>query len=290
MGYNTKTSGVNWNRSLRTEPKCDTSTHSRSKWLKSVYRWLSDAHFSSFIRSSESYPSIDGPSHISGIIVRVGDCFTTDVEKLTTQRNKDKICLTGDGEVGPEARRCWKTWEFRDSFISLRVTAEAVAMTTRCKPWVGGRGGTKKRRRWWGLEKKNRRNKKLPSLVSEQFMWTVCQVARWIPPGHYRFRRRANREMESVPVISAQTHSAWWAQMRVSKASHVWNEGGGGTRIKPNERRNSDTRVWTSTPKLPVGEWLMTEKIKYIKNTSATFKVMGSLLKIQLVNVVSYLY
>lgn len=58
-------------------------------------------------------------------------------------------------------------------------------------------------------------------------MWTVCQVARWIPPGHYRFRRRANSEMESVPVISAQTHSAWWAQMRVSKASHVWNEGGG---------------------------------------------------------------
>lgn len=79
-----------------------------------------------------------------------------------------------------------------------------------------------------GWRKKNRRNKKLPSLVSEQFMWTVCQVARWIPPGHYRFRRRANREMESVPVISAQTHSAWWAQMRVSKASHVWNEEGGG--------------------------------------------------------------
>lgn len=93
---------------------------------------------------------------------------------------------------------------------------------------VGGRKRRQKKGDGDGGWRKNRRNKKLPTLVSEQFMWTVCQVARWIPPGHYRFRRRANREMESVPVISAQTHSAWWAQMRVSKASHVWNEEGGG--------------------------------------------------------------
>lgn len=44
-----------------------------------------------------------------------------------------------------KAYRCWKL-EFRDSFISLRVTAKVVAMTTRCKPWVED-----KKRRGWGV-------------------------------------------------------------------------------------------------------------------------------------------
>lgn len=153
---------------------------------------------------------------------RVGDVLTTNVEKHTTQRNKDNICLTGGGKVGPEARCCWKTWS---SGIPLSVYVSPRKLL----PWQRAANREweeeeAKKRWWWGLEK-NRRNKKLPTLVSEQFVWTVCQVARGIPPGHYRFRRRANSEMESVPVISAQTHSAWWAQMRVSKATHVWNDG-----------------------------------------------------------------
>lgn len=195
------------------------------KWLKSVHRWPAGAHFPSFIRNSERYPSVDGLSHNGTITARRH--FYHQCGKTHNSEKQGWYLFDRRRESWPWGAPLLRNLEFRDSFIRLRVTAEAVAVTTRCKPWVGGRGGGKKRDGdgGWG---KNRREKTQPTLVSEQFMGTVCQVARWIPPGHYRFRRRANSEMESAPVISAQTHSAWWAQMRVSKASHVWNEGGGG--------------------------------------------------------------
>lgn len=105
-------------------------------------------------------------------------------------------------------------------------------------------------------------------------MWTVCQVARWIPAGHERFHRRANSEMEQTHKSGGLTWGSAKHRMCVIKKKN---------NIKDLKQMKGGIQmsVSASTQSLSVGGWLRKDmrKIKHIQNTSGTFKITSLYLK-----------